>query len=236
MELHISKTPTQEAARRITELLEEYTGRDVLLLVSGGSALALLDQVDTTPLSARVTISVLDERYTYDDAASNFSQLTRTAFWERAAKQHVQALDPHPRDNETLSDAAKRFDLALKRWHIINHDGIVIVTMGIGTDGHTAGILPFPHNPETFQEYFGGLHRCAVGYHVDPRVNPHTDRITTTLTYLTRHVHHAVVYVAGEEKRDALVRTRSETGSLHETPARVLRDMPDVHIYTDITL
>jgi 6-phosphogluconolactonase/glucosamine-6-phosphate isomerase/deaminase len=236
MKIHTSTIPAQDAARHLNTVLAEHAGADILLLLSGGSAFALLEDVDTTSLSDRVTISVLDERYTHDDAASNFSQLTRTAFWERAAKQHVQAIDPRPRENENLVDAAKRFDLALKHWHIINRDGVVIVTMGIGGDGHTAGILPFPHNPETFNEYFNNAHRCVAGYHVDPRVNPHTDRMTTTLTYLTRHVHHAVVYAVGEEKRAALTRADAATGSLNETPARILRDMPDVHIYTDITL
>ena len=60
--------------------------------------------------------------------------------------------------------------------------------------------------------------------------------MTTTPVYLTRHVHHAIVYVTGEEKRQALIALHAEHGSLHETPARVLREMSDVRIYTDLTV
>ena len=60
--------------------------------------------------------------------------------------------------------------------------------------------------------------------------------MTTTATYLTRHIHHAVVYAVGEEKRPALTAVLGEEGTLHETPARVLRGLRDVQLYTDITL
>ena len=126
MQIFSSIHPDIEAARRVSELLEEYKGRDVLFLVSGGSALSLLEYIDTTPMSERVTISVLDERFTHDSAVSNFSQLIATPFWERATKQHVQAIDPRPEENESLIDTSRRFDVALKHWHIIHRDGIGI--------------------------------------------------------------------------------------------------------------
>ena len=210
--------------------------RDILLLLSGGSALALLDHVDTTPLSERVTISVLDERYTFDESVSNFSQLTKTAFYERAVKQHIHVIDPRPREGEGLLDTAKRCDLALKHWHITHHDGVVIATMGIGPDGHTAGILPHPNNPETFEELFNNKIRCVRGYHVDARKSVHQDRMTATCTYLIRHVDHAVVFATGEEKRTALEAAFAEDSALHTTPARILKSMRDVSLYTDLAL
>jgi 6-phosphogluconolactonase/glucosamine-6-phosphate isomerase/deaminase len=231
-----SLTPAQDAARRVHELLLEHQHTDVLLLLSGGSALTVLEQLDTTPLSERMTISVLDERYTFDDNASNFSQLTKSAFFERARKQHVNVIDPRPAEDEDLLDTARRFDLALKHWHITHHDGIVIATMGIGTDGHTAGILPHPNNPETFTELFHHQTRCVKGYHVDQRVSPYQDRMTVTNTYLLRHVDHAIVYVVGEEKHSALGAVCVKDGEFHKTPARILNSMRDVALYTDISL
>jgi 6-phosphogluconolactonase/glucosamine-6-phosphate isomerase/deaminase len=236
MQIHTTTSPAQDAARRVNDILDEHRHADVLLLLSGGSALSLLEYIDTTLLSDRVTVSVLDERYTQDERASNFSQLVATAFWERARTQHVQAIDPRPDEDETLIDASRRFDVALKHWHIIHREGIVLVTMGVGTDGHTSGILPHPHNEGTFTERFSHPLHCVVGYHIDPRIHPYADRMTTTLTYLLRHVHHAVVYVTGEEKRQALQALSHTHGTLHKTPARVLRDMQDVHVYTDVSL
>jgi 6-phosphogluconolactonase/glucosamine-6-phosphate isomerase/deaminase len=236
MQIHTSTNTDKDAARHINELLDEYRMRDVLLLFSGGSALSLLAHIDATMLTERGTISVLDERYTFDENVSNFSQLTKTAFFERARKQHVNVLDPRPTESEDLLDTARRFDLALKHWHITHHDGIVIATMGIGADGHTAGILPHPNNPETFTELFHHQTRCVKGYHVDQRVSPYQDRMTVTNTYLLRHVDHAVVYVVGEEKRSALEAVCTEHGDLHKTPARILGSMQDVALYTDVSL
>jgi 6-phosphogluconolactonase/glucosamine-6-phosphate isomerase/deaminase len=231
-----SLTPAQDAARHVHELLLEHRHADVLLLLSGGSALALLNHIDTSLLSERVTISVLDERYTLDEQMSNFSQLTKTVFFERACKQHVQVIDPRPEEDEDLLDATRRFDLALKHWHITHHDGVVIATMGIGADGHTAGILPHPNNPETFTELFHHQTRCVKGYHVDQRVSPYQDRMTVTNTYLLRHVDYAIAYVVGEEKRSALEAVYAKDGELHKTPARILNSMQDVALYTDISL
>ena len=126
--IHTSSTPQKDAARAINDLLEEHRHEDVLLLLSGGSAFSLLEYVDTTLLSERVTVTVLDERYTFEPSASNFSQLITTAFWERATKQHIRSIDPRPEEGEGLIDAARRFDVALKEWHVLHRDGVVIAS------------------------------------------------------------------------------------------------------------
>lgn len=234
MQIHITNSPAEDAARHLNTLLDEYRMRDVLLLFSGGSALALLPHIDTTPLTERDTLSVIDERYTFDVKNSNMSALVTDPFWERARKQHVQVIDPRPAEGEDLLDSARRFDIALKEWHITHHDGVVIAIMGMGIDGHTAGILPHPHNPETFEELFQDIHRTVRGYHVDAKKSVHQDRMTVTNTYLLRHVNHALLYVVGNEKRAALEATLAEDGSLHQTPARIIHALQDVSIYTDL--
>ena len=132
-----------------------------------------------------------------------------------------------------MQDTAKRFDLALKHWHITHRDGVAIATMGIGEDGHTAGILPFPEDPETFDTLFTHTHTCVRGYTVPPEKNPHTKRMTVTVTYLKRHVDHAVVYVVGESKRVALKSIQQE-GAVADIPGRVLNSMKDGQVYTDV--
>jgi len=229
-----TETPEKDAARRVNTLLDEYRTRDVLLLLSGGSAFVLLPHFDTKLLSERITVSVLDERYTFDDTASNFAQLAQTPFFEQAQKQRVALIDPRPEENESLRDAARRFDLALKHWHITHHDGIVVATMGIGHDGHTSGVLPDPENPESFTRLFLTDDLCVRGYHVNLRHNPHPDRMTTTLSYLQRHVHHVAAYAVGEEKRKALEMLRDPRGALAEIPARIMHGMHDVELYTDL--
>jgi len=48
-----------------------------------------------------------------------------------------------------------------------------------------------------------------------------------------RMVDHAVVYVVGEEKRATFERVLAENGALAETPARIIREMKDVRLFTD---
>ena len=236
LSIHTSTTPEKEAATAVNMLLDGYRHTDVLLLLSGGSALELLPHIDTTALSERTTVSVLDERYTFEEASSNMTTLAKTPFFERIRKQHVDVVDPRPDEGESLERAAKRFDIALKHWHIMHREGIIIATVGIGPDGHTSGVLPRPENPETFAKLFLDPHICVCGYRVPNEQNPYPERMTTTLSYIQRHVHHAVVYAKGEGKREALDRVLNENGTLAETPARIVRDMPDAHLYTDLTL
>lgn len=232
---HVSNTPLGAAGTALNRCLQAVRGNDVLLLLSGGSALALAEHIDTTLLSPQVTITMLDERYTHDSSASNFAQLTALPWWERVLEAGVSTIDPRPLPVESLEDTAHRLNIAFKHWHITHHDGIVIATIGIGPDGHIAGVLPFPEDHELFASYFLSDHRCIRGYQVGAEKNPHTKRITTTLSYLKRHVAHAIVYVAGEEKRTALTALRGDA-SIAQVPARILTALPDVQIYTDLTL
>ena len=58
--------------------------------------------------------------------------------------------------------------------------------------------------------------------------------MTVTPTYLKRHIDHAVVYVVGENKREAVARVQAEEGVLAETPARVLKSMKYGQVYTNV--
>lgn len=225
-----------EAGDALIKALTEHEGKDVLLLFSGGSAFALVNYLHTDILSSRHTISVLDERYTYEENDSNFALLERTPFLTKAKKKGVSVIDPRPLENETLEETAKRFDLALKHWHVLHRDGVVIVTMGIGPDGHTSGILPMPHKPREFAKLFSDEKLCAVGYEVSPEINPFTKRITTTLTYLKRHVAHAIVFASGAPKKDVLGKIRLGKEEVATVPATVLQQMKHVDLYTDLSL
>ena len=225
-----------EAGDALEKALQEHKGKHILLLFSGGSALALVNYLHVKLLSSLHTISVLDERYTFDDDESNFSTLERTSLFVQAQELGTHFLDPRPRENETLEDTAKRFDLALKHWHVIHRDGVVLTTMGIGPDGHTSGILPMPEYTKDFEKLFLDEKKCAVGYGVHAEKNPYTKRITTTVTYLTRHVEHAIVFASGIPKRDVLRKIVAGEEDIASVPAMVLQQMKHVDLYTDLSL
>lgn len=233
MEIHRLKGVEEvkkEAAKKISRLLQTYERQDVLFLTSGGSARAVLDLVDITD-ARQLTVGVLDERWSQEREINNFFMLSETQFFSRAKKCGVHVLESIPRDNETLEEFGDRFERQLRNWRLAHKNGIIIVTLGMGIDGHTAGIFPYPDLPEMFKESFiadSWVHAYnAVGKHV------HEDRVTPTITFLQEQVAHAIVYITGKEKQDALVKVMEGKGSLAETPARVFRAMKHVYLYTD---
>lgn len=236
LNIHTSGSPLDEAVHTLRNTILQHEGKHILLLFSGGSALALVDHIHPKILSNKHTISVLDERYTLNETESNFSILTHTSFFKQAIKNGAQVIDPRPQEGEPIEKTAMRFDLALKHWHVLHRDGVVIATMGIGPDGHTSGILPMPEDTRTFAKYFLDEKLCAVGYKTTPEKNPFTDRITTTITYLTRHIEHAVVFATGTQKRETLKAVLANTETTSSIPAMVLQKMKQVDLFTDLSL
>lgn len=229
-------TPLEDGARALKNAILQNANKDILLLFSGGSSLALVDRVHPDILSKRCTISVFDERYTFEKHESNFDLLSKTQFFTHATQEGIASIDPRPIEGESVEDAGNRFDLALKAWHVTHRDGVVIATVGIGPDGHTAGILPMTDNPDTFKKLFLTETRCAVGYEFSPDINPHTKRITVTLAYIKRHLTHAIIYASGSQKRDALTALLEEGTNYERIPAKILQHVPHATLYTDISL
>lgn len=227
MEIFSSNNPEVRAGKALTMLLKASYDAPVLLLVSGGSAFKLLESVEIDSLSEHCTLGVLDERYSIDPEVNNFAQLTRSTFYSGALSQGIQIIDTRVAQDETMEEVQARWDTLLHEWNERNPNGVVIVTMGVGKDGHIAGILPSVDT--TLFE--GNAWTC--GYEVPKSVNPHTKRLTVTHTFLRTVVTHAIVFVVGEDKEQALQAVLREKGAIQETPARIVREISVVSLYTD---
>jgi len=224
-------------ARRAVEALNLVLGRHqqdpVLLLLAGGSWFGLLNRVDTHSFSEDITIGMSDERYSEDAAVNNFAQLEQTEFYRLAKEKGVRYINTKVQDKETISEFTARFEEELKVWKEKNPQGRVIITQGIGLDGHTCGIMPYPENPELFQELFENSVKWVVGYDADEK-NEYPYRVTITLSFLREMVNHSIIYAVGENKKEALGRILSGEGLLAATPARIIHEMRDVQLFTDI--
>lgn len=163
-----------QAGKQTAVLVKRQKNTPVLLLLSGGSALGLVDTIDPLILGARVTVGMLDERYSRDPSVNNFAQLVHHSFYEEGQKRGARFLDTrvrvtHMSDEEvpeTFEELTKRFENSLRAWKEQNPAGRVIVTQGIGEDGHTAGIMPYPLQRETFEALFENEAKWVVGYNV----------------------------------------------------------------------
>lgn len=224
------------AVQRLDNLLVQYDDVPVLLLLSGGFALKLLDHIDLASASQQLFVTMLDERLSTDPAISNFGALTKTVFYRDAKDQGAHFIDTRPAEDEHVEELAMRCSRSLRAVLTAHKDLVIIATMGVGADGHTAGIMPYPEDEEFFDATFVSTTQSFIGYDAGTK-NQFPLRMSVTISFLRDRVDHAVMLAtdAGGD-RDALTRVQSDHGKLYNTPARVVRDMQDVSIFTDITL
>jgi 6-phosphogluconolactonase/glucosamine-6-phosphate isomerase/deaminase len=222
----------KKASAHLKYLLQENKDTEILLLLSGGSALTILGGIQKD-LSRKTTISVLDERFAKDPRINNFSQITQTKFYSLAKNKDCGFIDTRVKNGESHSDHAERFERDLREWKSTYPNGIIVATQGIGEDGHTSGIMPFPENPELFDSLFNGK-SWVISYDAGEK-NPFPFRSTTTLTFL-RIIDHSIVLAVGDSKKAALEKALSSTGSISESPARIIQEMKNVVLFTDSPL
>ena len=231
---NMDEREAREAAERaLGASLAKAHDKAILLLLSGGSAFDILSGIASAQLGPRVTIGMLDERFDPSPAVNNFLQFQKTDFYRKAREKDVRFIESVPRDGESLADFAGRMEMAWREWREKNTDGRVIITQGIGPDGHTAGVMPFPEDAGLFAELFRDEERWVRGDDAGAK-NQYPQRATATLSFLKTHVYTAIVYMVGEAKQSALERVLSDKGALAETPARIAREMRNALICTDL--
>ena len=213
---------------------QQQASTPVLLLLSGGSSLALLEGQEAAAIGSNVTIAPLDERYSTNPEENNMAQIAATEFYRRAVERGAHTIDTRVKEGESREDLAHRFNDALVEWIESHPNGKIIATTGIGPDGHVSGVMPYPEDAEGFTTRFDDQDNAhlVVGYDAGDK-NQYPERVTTTMN-LIRKIDMAIAYVAGSGKKEAVRRVLSDEGSIAETPARILKEIPGkVLLFTD---
>ncbi len=226
MEIIAAPNTALAAGKALTELLLAQQERPVLLAVSGGSAFSLLEFVDPAALNSQLTLTVLDERFSLDPAVNNFTQLEQTKFYAFCASKKVAVIPTKVQAGESLQDLAARFGNALRTWKKQHTQGVIIATMGIGLDGHTAGIFPSQSEVD-----FNG-DAWVAGYSLPKEMDPHRERVTVTYTFLRNYIDSAVVYAVGSDKYRLVQRLRETRAWTPAMPMTILKEMRAVTIFT----
>lgn len=240
----------------LAQTLESYRTTPILLLFSGGSALDILDGVSGAHLSPECAVGILDERITPDAQDRNIEKLTGTEFFGTLGHPAVI----FPRQDGHLTDIALAYESDIQTWLVNHPQHKIIITQGIGPDGHTAGIMPLVlkesvrdvvemgpagivHTGDSKHDamnagaekqyitYFDAPDRWVVGYDAGAQ-NPFPDRVTVTFPFL-RTADVSVVYACGAKKKVALGRALESDGNLPATPARIIQEMSHVVLFTD---
>jgi 6-phosphogluconolactonase/glucosamine-6-phosphate isomerase/deaminase len=225
----------------VTDNLVERIGSRIvqnvptLFLVSGGSTAdtavdvcrKLLERFPngTNKLKTLFTLSLIDERFGSDGHQdSNWKLLVdRGLETENFRTFPVLTLsNPGPED---FGAAVARFNSFLRGAVLKSaRKELYIVTLfGIGSDGHTAGILP--GSPASRMETSNDTY--ATGYQEE-----RFKRITITPSFFP-NIDCAVVYAAGPSKQPALNELLHE-GPAEQLPARFLKLAKETLIFTDV--
>jgi 6-phosphogluconolactonase/glucosamine-6-phosphate isomerase/deaminase len=220
-----------EAGEHLNTVLAENKKLPILLMLSAGSALSIIDYVGPAVLGANLTITTLDERFSADPEVNNFLQLQKTDFYKDAFEAEASFFGTVPRASETMEDLRQRWDKNLKTWRKENPKGLIIATFGMGADGHTAGIFPFPEDPMKFDKLFNNQ-EWAVAYNAAGK-NPYPERVTATLTFL-KTIDAGLALVSGTQKQEKFAQLTSRKTKAADLPATVWHEIKKVKIFTDL--
>jgi 6-phosphogluconolactonase len=228
----LSEEAKYAAAESISMSLLELKKKDVpvLFLFSGGSALSVLDMIDPSCLGEYLTLAPVDERFDPTGEASNFAAFMETDFFRKAESAGVRFIDTRVKEEQGRDDLANEFETALLRGST-SKSGKIITILGMGPDGHTAGIFP-DADEKAFHDRFDGS-RLVVGYRA-PEYATCPERITTTPSFLEKNIDQAFVYLSGEEKRDTWERVLRNDEPIHLLPAGIFQRLRRVEVFTDL--
>ena len=216
MTVHLNQMESSEAlivclADRIAGDLDDALQKrgSATLAVSGGSTpKPLFERLSDYPLDwPRITITQVDERWVDESQEDSNAWLIRHHLLRNAAaganfvSMKTFAADPF------VAEAEASRKLAAFR------EGIDVVVLGMGEDGHTASFFPGASSLQRALDTSGD-ELCVA---VRPPHAPY-DRMTLSLAALLR-ARHLYLYITGETKWQVFQRAM-EDGSVEEMPIR----------------
>jgi 6-phosphogluconolactonase/glucosamine-6-phosphate isomerase/deaminase len=228
MQVHTTDTPAKLLGEELSDLINTHDG-DVVCLLSGGSALDVIEYIAiSNRLECRTIFMMGDERWSREQKINNTLQLQARYPGHLVTNALIETI---PHVDESLKDFAARIEKTfLEKISELKNVKIFMI-LGIGPDGHTAGI--FPMSKESFQvSYRDDL--TYVPVHVEGLTID--SRASLTPSWILDRVDEIFAYVTGEAKHSMLESLIHETKELHERPAELLKIHKHVHLYTDQSL
>jgi 6-phosphogluconolactonase/glucosamine-6-phosphate isomerase/deaminase len=217
------RADTAQATRAVADAISSKLrdNQPVLWLVSGGSNVQT--EVDVMQLLRdqaaehlrQLTILPMDERFgAAGHADSNTASLSKAGF-DPGFASWIDILAANVPLAETVAAYGQHVSDALET------ATTVIGQLGLGNDGHIAGVLPGSPAVHTDEPY-------VTGYEW-------TDYTRMTLTpQALSHISIAFVLALGDGKEQALERLTKHSEPVDELPAVLLHDIPEVYVYNSV--
>ena len=216
--LRFIKTRSKKACQEklyltLTEKLKQ--NHKVLLIMSGGSNIPILKKVfDKLPedLSSNLNLILSDERFGPSDfQESNYNKLIKAGFNKKQASFNSILINKNRKDSVHFLE--QQFIKMSKE------SDSIIAQLGIGQDGHIAGLLP---NTKALAST-----SYATGYQ-----GPDFNRISLTFKALKK-IDLAIVAAYGPNKKEALEHLNNANLETTILPAMILQEIKSIYIYND---
>jgi len=214
--MNIVKTNSSEAAiRRLTNILNAaiYLHKHIVWFVSGGSAVEIAVAVQKQLKSTDgLLILQADERFgPVDHPNSNWLKLKQAGFDpKKGANSPIL-------NGKDLRHTAAEYNLMVES--ALAKSNFTVALLGIGPDGHTAGIMPRSQAVVSSDYVYGYEWADFMRITITPQVFP--------------RIHTAIVYAMGDAKKAALEKLTQDNIAISSEPAQVLKRVEDVWVYND---
>jgi 6-phosphogluconolactonase len=214
----------KEAGKRLADALRAAIAArgSASLALSGGNTprpayehLAKEPGVDWS----KVSVFFIDERAVEPTSARSNYRLAKESLLDLAP---VPAANVHRMlgDAKELTVASRAYERTLGALLEVVADGghdvpvLDVAVLGVGDDGHTASLFPGETGVDV---------RDRVAIPVEASAARKTEARLTVTAPVLQQIRTVLVLATGAAKAGPLARVAAETGSLRETPARVLR-------------
>jgi 6-phosphogluconolactonase len=217
MAIHYMKVPSTKGAHALIQALQSAidSKKKTVWLLSGGTNISIESFVASqlSLIGDALTAVMIDERFGppgHQD--SNYQKLVQADFPVEKFK-----LAPILVEGKSIEEAAAAHAAHVAA--VFKEAEVIVAQLGLGADGHTAGVLPHSPAVESTQlvEHYQG---------------PDFLRITLTLEALKK-VHDAYVFAYGDDKHAAIRTLYEHEVGLAEQPSQILKLIPSVYIYND---
>lgn len=214
--------PVSDAGNQLNQYFD--ADKSQLFLSAGGSSLEVLNAGVGWHDTGKLSTTVLDERLTDAMASRNFQQLQNTGFVTHCQEhQWCSVMNPWPPEPEEPEDTAHFWEHKLRGWFRIHEDTQVTALIGIGADGHIAGI--FPNNRNKFADRYD-TEQWVVGFAAADANHEFPTRMTITPHFIRNNIDQAVVFAVGDKKQNTLQQLVSKDIQPHNQPAQLLKNIP----------
>lgn len=226
MQINVSNNPAADLATHVREYITEHQDSDILCFTAGGSALALFDYLDLDADQKRRTIFCMgDERVSGERSINNFLQLTERL---TEAQSDLQIIDTCGA-TETPEILATRIDQKISEIISGSKNIKIICILGIGEDGHTAGI--FPMDTETFLHTYT---EDATYVPVTGRGLTIDSRASLTPSFILNQADQVLGFAQSKTKcAHIVIELIKRNYELNEMPAQLIKRHKDSYLFTD---